>query len=84
MKDEQRANSVARKTIDAVLERHTDFLMSLPGVVGTAVGRCQEKPCIKVFVVKKSSELTRQIPSKLEGFPVVLEETGEIHSLHPK
>jgi PBP1b-binding outer membrane lipoprotein LpoB len=35
------------KTIEAVLKEHTDTLMSLPGVVGTAQGECAGKPCIK-------------------------------------
>ena len=69
------------KTIEEVLKEHTDEWMSIPGVVGTAIGEYKGKPCIKVLVVKKTKELTEKIPSRVEGFPVVIEETGEIRAL---
>src|SRR6185436_13603697 len=37
----------APKTIDAVLAAHNDSLMAVPGVLGTAVGRCDGAPCIR-------------------------------------
>jgi hypothetical protein len=54
---EQRRGLMAGKTIEAVLKQHTDRLMSLPGMVGTAIGACKGEPCIKVLVVKKTPEL---------------------------
>jgi hypothetical protein len=72
------------KAIEEVLKQHTDSLMSLPGVVGTAIGKCEGKPCIKVLVVKKTPELSEKIPLELEGFPVVVEETGMIRRLDPR
>jgi hypothetical protein len=79
--DEQREGLMTGKTIDTVLKQHTDRLTSLPGVVGTAVGECEGKPCIQVLVVKKTPELMNKIPPKLDGFVVVIEETGEIRAL---
>lgn len=70
-----------RKTIDAVLKQHTDSLMALTGVVGTAIGECGGEPCIRVFVVEKTPELLEKIPSKLDGFPVDVQETGEVRAL---
>jgi hypothetical protein len=69
------------ETIQTVLQRHTDSLMSLPGVVGTAIGECAGQPCIRVFVVKKTSPLVKKIPAMLEGFRVEIEETGAIRAL---
>jgi len=63
-------------TIEEVLKKHTDSLMIIPGVVGTGHGFCDGKSCIKVFVVKKTSELEDKIPGRLEGYPVKVEETG--------
>jgi hypothetical protein len=77
----QRGNKVASETIEEVLKKHTKELMSIPGVVGTAQGLCDKKPCIKVFVIKKTSELDQKIPANLEGYPVVIEETGKIRAL---
>lgn len=69
------------KSIEKVLEEHTDEWMSIPGVVGTAIGEYEGKPCIKVLVVENTDELTRKVPSQVEGYPVVIEETGEIRAL---
>lgn len=69
------------KRIEDVLKEHTDELMSVPGVVGTASGLCNRQPCIKVFVTQETPELKKKIPSRLEGYPVVIEETGEIRPL---
>ena len=55
--------------------------MSVPGVVGTALGAHQGKPCIKVYVTAKTPALADQLPSALDGHQVVLEETGEIKAL---
>ena len=68
-------------TIQEVLRTHTPELMSIPGVVGTAIGEFKGKPCIKILVVKKTEELTQKIPLTLEGFPVVIQQTGEIRAL---
>ncbi len=75
---------MAGKTIEAVMTRHSDTLMSLRGVVGIAIGDCGGTRCIKVFVAKKTRELSNRIPSKLEGFPVDVVETGEIRALEPR
>ena len=73
--------AMQERSIEVVLTQHTDGLMSLPGVVGTAIGECDGKPCIKVMVVKKSPELLKKIPSTLEGYPVEIDETGEFRAL---
>jgi len=70
-----------KKTIDEVLREHTDGLLSISGVVGTAQGQCAGKPCIKVFVVKKTPELLKKIPSAIEGYTVTIQETGTIRAL---
>ena len=79
--DYQGENIMPAKTIEEVLKEHTKELMSVPGVVGTALGLCDDTPCIKVYVVKKTSELDQKIPDILEGYPVMIEETGEIRAL---
>ena len=68
----------APKSIDAVLAAHNDALMAVPGVVGTAVGRCRGAPCIRVLVTRTSDELRQRIPRELEGFPVQIDVTGPV------
>ncbi|HZR45147.1 MAG TPA: hypothetical protein VFA47_00475 [Candidatus Manganitrophaceae bacterium] len=63
------------------LKEHTKELMSYPGVVGTALGACDGRPCIKVYVVKRTADLDRKILDRLNGYPVEIEESGEIKAL---
>jgi len=74
-------NDMPSKSISEVLKEHTDELMSIPGVVGTAEGVCDDQPCIKVFVIKKTPELEQKISPVLDGYTVEVEETGEFHAL---
>ncbi|MGH8003363.1 MAG: hypothetical protein ACRECJ_01385 [Limisphaerales bacterium] len=74
-------NRMTAKSIQQVQEEHTDHLMSLPGVVGTAIGESQGKPCIKVYVTQNTAEIEKGVPDSLEGYPVVIEETGEFKAL---
>ncbi len=76
--------SMPEKTIETVLKEQTDNLMAIPGVVGTAQGLCSGKPCVKVYVVKKTSDLVKQIPATLEGYAVEIQVTGEIKALDRK
>ena len=70
--------TVTTKSIDEVLAAHTDSLMKLPGVVGTAVGLCEGERCIKVLITDSSSRIKSRIPQRLEGYRVVVEVTGPI------
>jgi len=69
---------VAARSIDEVLAEHTDSLMALPGVVGTAVGLCDGERCIKVLLADSTTATRRRIPSRLDGYRVVAEVTGTI------
>jgi hypothetical protein len=77
-------NPMAGETIKEVLKKHTTDLMSMPGVVGTGQGLCEGKPCIKVFVIEKTPDLDQKIPKTLDGYPVVIEETGKFKALPKK
>ncbi len=72
---------MVQKPIEEVLKGHTNRLMSIPGVSGTAQSLCEGQPCIKVFVIKKTPELEQKIPSILGGYPVVIQETGKFRAL---
>jgi hypothetical protein len=70
----------AARPIEEVLREQTDRLMAVSGVVGTALGMCGGKPCIKVYVEVDASEAARKIPGTLGGYPVRVEKTGEIRA----
>ena len=69
---------MAAKSIDEVLAAHTDSLMKLPGVVGTAIGLCDGERCINVLLADSSTATKRRIPSHLEGYRVVAVVSGTI------
>ena len=67
--------------IQEVLITSTPELMSIPGVVGTAIGEQKGEKCIVILVTRKTPELTKKIHSILKGFPTIIKETGEIRAL---
>lgn len=70
--------AVAARSIDDVLAAHTDSLLALPGVVGTAIGLCDGERCIKVLLANSNPGVKGRIPARLEGYRVVVEVTGTI------
>ncbi len=71
---------MSSKPIEQVIKQHTPNLMSVPGVTGTAQGLCNGKPCIKVFVKKMNQQIKEQVPKKIEGYTVKVEETGSFRA----
>lgn len=68
--------------IKVVMEAHVDELMAIAGVVGVAIGALEDgSPCITVLLAEDTPELRGKIPSELEGYPVVINVTGEIKAL---
>lgn len=68
--------------IEKAMEAHVDELMAIPGVVGVAIGALKDgRPCILVLVVRKTAENRRLIPAEIEGYPVKIEESGEIRPM---
>lgn len=65
------------RPIQEVLGEKTAEWLQLPGVVGTAVGLCDGKPCIKVYIAEASEQLAAHFPERVEGHRVELHETGE-------
>ena len=81
--DGRETTLAAARPLEEVLRAHTDRLMTMRGVVGVGEGRCNGQPCIKVFVARKTPELLKAIPATLDGYPVAVEETGELRPLAP-
>jgi hypothetical protein len=79
---EQRG-SMSTKDINAVLKDHDKELLAIPGVVGVYGGLLPDDkaPCLKVMVVEETEDLRRMIPKSIEGYPVVIEESGVIRPL---
>lgn len=75
--------SMPRKDINEVLNEHDEELMAMPGVVGVYVGLMPDDKtlCLKVMVVEQTEDLKKKIPQTLEGYSVLIEESGVIRPL---
>ena len=71
---------MSRRPIGDVLRDHTPELMALPGVIGTGEGAKDGRPVILVIVATGSGAGSR-IPHEIEGYRVVLQETGPVRAL---
>lgn len=71
------------RDINAVLKDHDKKLLAIPGVVGVYVGLLpdDETLCLKVMVIKETEEIKERIPKSIEGYPVLIEESGPIRPL---
>jgi len=81
---ENKGGAPAMSTEDAirVMDAHVKELMAIPGVIGVAVGALDDgKPCITVLVARKTSEQGKRIPKEIEGYTVVIEQSGEIRPM---
>jgi hypothetical protein len=76
-----REQDMSGKTIEQVQQEHTAAWMALPGVVGTAIGLHRDKPCILVLTAANTKQIRRKIPATVDGYPVVVQYTGEIRAL---
>ncbi len=79
--DLEKGRYMPERTIEQVQEEHTDEWMAISGVEGTAIGLFEGKPCIKIFSSRKPQEIRAKIPSTVEGYPVIIEETGAFRAL---
>ncbi len=69
-----------KEPLRRVLERHSQRIVSLPGVVGVAQGEAGGGPCITVYVVEKTPEVMSRIPSDLDGWPIVVRKSGRFRT----
>src|SRR6266513_3357526 len=78
----QGSSSSPKRDINAVLAAHDKELLAIPGVVGVYVGTLEDRrtPCLRVMLARKTAE-SRKVPQSIEGYPVVIEVTGEIRAL---
>ena len=81
VENQEGAQQMPKLTIEQVQEKHQDQLMAISGVGGVGIGAVDGKPVILVLVIKKTPELEQRIPKMLEGYPVVIQETGEVRAL---
>jgi len=79
----EQQGTMDKKDINSALRDHEKELLAISGVVGIYVGLLPDDKtlCLKVMVIKETEKLKRMIPKSIEGYPVIIEETGAIHPL---
>jgi hypothetical protein len=70
-----------KPTIGQVHKKYQDLWKAIPGVIGVGLGAVNGKPVIKVVVVQKAPALEQKMPKVVDGFSVVIEETGGSRAL---
>ena len=70
-----------KKNIEQVLGEGTDEWMAIPGVVGTAIGVHEDKPCIVILTAGGTEQVRKQVPPAVEGYPIIIRPSGEIRAL---
>lgn len=73
-------DGMPERTIEQVQAEYTDEWLAIPGVEGTAIGLFEDKPCIKILSSKRPEELRPKIPSNVDGYPIIIEETGSFRA----
>lgn len=74
------SNGASLQQAIAAQERHTDALLGIQGVVGTAVGLAADgSPAVLVLTERAG---VAGLPTRLDGVPVDVRVTGKIEALH--
>jgi hypothetical protein len=80
-RDSEKGKRMPARTIEEVLKDKTDEWMVIPGVEGTGIGMSEGSHCIKILSSVNAQELRTKIPSSVEGYSVIIEETGKFRAL---
>jgi hypothetical protein len=67
-------------SVSATIARHSAELLAVPGVVGLAAGERGGHPVLQILVTRRTPELVARLPTTLDGYPVVVVESGEIRA----
>ncbi|HWF44671.1 MAG TPA: hypothetical protein VG537_08510 [Candidatus Kapabacteria bacterium] len=70
------------KSISQVLATRTPEWMKIPGVIGTGETKKDDAPAIMIMVDTLTESLRRTLPSKVEGYSIVIEQTGKVIPLN--
>jgi hypothetical protein len=67
-------------TISAVIQRHAEELLEISGVMGVAEGARGGHRVVQILVERRTPELMAKLPRTLDGYPVVVVQSGELRS----
>lgn len=70
------------RSLTAVLEAHTEALMSIDGVIGLAEGEFAGEPAVVVLTAGLTRRDRERIPPRVDGYIVVVRETGTFEAMN--
>jgi len=70
------------KSISQVLATYTPEWMKISGVIGTGETKKDNAPAIMIMVDTLTDSLRSSLPSSVEGYSVVIEQTGKVVPLN--
>jgi hypothetical protein len=80
-KNHGKADDMAQRSIEEVQKENAPGWLSIEGVVGTAIGSSESAKVIHVYVSERTPQIDEAIPDTVEGYPVVIIESGEMRAL---
>lgn len=70
------------RPIADVLAEHSPRIIAMSGVTAVGEGRLPDgRPCIQIFIRERDPALEERLPRAIEGYPVVVEVSGDIRAL---
>ncbi|MBT3942771.1 MAG: hypothetical protein HOC77_04930 [Chloroflexi bacterium] len=66
------------QSINEAFDANQESLMALPGVVAVGIGEDSGRPCIVVLVESSDPAIRSGIPGQLDGYAVVVDDSGQI------
>ncbi|MDQ7017057.1 MAG: hypothetical protein Q9N68_11845, partial [Gammaproteobacteria bacterium] len=70
------ASEPEKMSIADAKQKHQQSLLALSGVVSVGIGLHQQQEVIVIGIQQDSKRVRQQLPSELEGFPVLVEVIG--------
>jgi hypothetical protein len=67
-------------SIEEIQQKHQHELMRIPGVIGVGIGLDADESVLVVMVAKQSRTIKRKVPKELDGYRLVIQETGVIRA----
>jgi len=67
-------------TINTVIQSHAEELLEISGVVGVAQGTHEGHSVVQILVERRTPELVARLPRILDGYPVIVVQSGELRS----
>lgn len=72
------------ESIQTVKQRHTDALMAIDGVMAVGIGLADDGSRAIIVTVEIGNErAAARLPGSLDGYPLIIQYSSEIHSQEP-